>query len=60
LEEVLEKKAKIIDEPKPAGDVDITYADIEKAKRILGFSPKTGLREGLTKFVTWFKEHIKK
>ena len=33
-----------------------TLADNEKAKRILGFSPKTDIEEGLTKEFEWIKE----
>ena len=43
--------------PEQPGDVTITYADIEKAKRKLGFSPKTSLREGLEPFVKWYLDN---
>jgi UDP-glucuronate 4-epimerase len=49
------KKAIIQQEPMQAGDVEQTYADIDKAKKMLGFEPKTGLKEGLKKFVEWYK-----
>ena len=35
-------------------DPDRTYADISKAKRILGWEPKTSFKEGLKKTVDWF------
>jgi len=38
------------------GDVKETYADIEKAKRLLNFEPKTNIEDGLKKFVDWFKD----
>jgi nucleoside-diphosphate-sugar epimerase len=41
-------------DPKP-GDVDRTYASIEKAKNLLGYDPKTSFEEGVSKFVEWFK-----
>lgn len=56
LEEVAGKKAKVKQMPMQAGDVKQTYADIEKAKKLLGFEPKTEFKEGLTKFVEWFKQ----
>jgi len=31
-----------------------TYADISKARKLLGYSPTTKLSEGLPKFVEWF------
>ncbi len=43
--------------PAQPGDVITTYADIEKARRKLGFDPKTSLREGLETFVKWYLNH---
>ncbi len=39
------------------GDVTATYADIEKARRKLGFSPKTSIRDGLKSFVDWYLDN---
>lgn len=39
------------------GDVPITYADVTKAERMLGYSPKVGIREGLRRFVAWYREN---
>ena len=39
------------------GDVKETYADIEAAKRDIGFSPRTSLDEGIPRFVAWFREY---
>lgn len=41
--------------PKQAGDVDITYADINNLKNDFDFCPNTSLEDGLDKFVQWFK-----
>jgi len=38
------------------GDVPITYADVGKAARLLGYSPKVPIREGLRRFVRWYRE----
>jgi UDP-glucuronate 4-epimerase len=38
------------------GDVPITYADVSKAARLLGYSPKVPIREGLRRFVAWYRE----
>lgn len=43
--------------PMQPGDVPITYADIERARMKLGYTPTTSLQEGLTKFVKWFKNY---
>jgi UDP-glucose 4-epimerase len=39
------------------GDVDITHSKIEKARKILGYSPKINIREGLKICFTWIKEN---
>jgi len=39
------------------GDIRHSYADIRKAKKLLGYTPKTHLEEGLTKLVKWYKTH---
>lgn len=38
------------------GDVFVTYADIRKARKMLKYLPKTNIKDGLTKFVEWYKE----
>ncbi|MGO9570046.1 MAG: SDR family NAD(P)-dependent oxidoreductase [Desulfomonilaceae bacterium] len=43
--------------PPQPGDVVATYADISKAKAVLGFSPKTSMQEGLKHFVRWYLDH---
>jgi UDP-glucuronate 4-epimerase len=42
--------------PMQDGDVDITYADISKAKQLLGYQPKTSFREGIKQFLAWYDE----
>ena len=37
------------------GDVPLTWANIEKARRLLGYRPATSLEEGLNKFVAWYR-----
>ncbi|MFQ5525621.1 MAG: GDP-mannose 4,6-dehydratase [Thermoanaerobaculia bacterium] len=41
--------------PDQPGDVPITYADVRKASRLLDYSPKVPIREGLRRFVDWYK-----
>jgi len=38
------------------GDVDITFANTTKAKRLFGYQPKVGIEEGVLSFVSWYKE----
>jgi UDP-glucuronate 4-epimerase len=40
--------------PEQPGDVPITYADVAKAGRLLGYAPKVPIREGLARFVAWY------
>lgn len=55
LEENLGVKAVIDRQPMQPGDVPITYADISKARKMLGYDPQTKIEEGLGKFAEWFK-----
>ena len=54
---VLEVKPKIKQLPMQPGDVDRTYADITKAKKLIGYEPKTTFEEGIRKFINWYKEN---
>ncbi len=42
--------------PAQPGDVPITFADVSKAARLLGYSPKVPIRDGLSRFVSWYRE----
>ena len=57
LEENLDKKAVINRQPMQPGDVPMTYADISKARDLLGYNPKTKIENGIPKFVEWFLEN---
>ncbi|MEM3373885.1 MAG: GDP-mannose 4,6-dehydratase [Candidatus Woesearchaeota archaeon] len=59
IEEITGKKAIIKREKMPKGDVPLTYADITKSKRLLGYEPKTNIKEGMQKFYEWYKEVFK-
>ena len=48
---------KIKQLPMQPGDVDRTYADISKARKLIGYSPRTSFEEGIRKFVEWYKEN---
>ena len=54
VEDALGKKAIIQDLPLQPGDVPLTYADVSKAKRLLGYNPNTPIQEGIPKFVQWY------
>ncbi len=54
IEASLGIKAEIERQPMQPGDVPFTFADISKAKELLGYGPKTKIEEGIPKFVEWF------
>jgi UDP-glucuronate 4-epimerase len=54
IENAVGKKAKINRLAEQPGDMPTTYADISKARKLLGYNPTTKLSEGLPKFVEWF------
>ncbi len=56
IEDALGKKARIERLPQQPGDVNITYADISRAHRELGYAPQTTMEEGIRKFVAWYRE----
>jgi UDP-glucuronate 4-epimerase len=57
LEKELGRKAKVKLLPLQPGDVPKTYADIAALERDYGFRPSTPLREGVRKFVEWYREY---
>jgi UDP-glucuronate 4-epimerase len=54
IEKALGKKAKINQLPEQPGDMPLTCADISKARKLLGYNPKTKFEDGLPRFVDWF------
>lgn len=55
IERALGKRAIIDKQPLQPGDVPVTYADISKARRLLGYDPRTKIEAGIERFVDWFK-----
>lgn len=55
LEKYLDKKASITYLPMQEGDVKMTYANIDKLHALTGYTPKTGLEEGIRLFVSWYR-----
>lgn len=58
IEEATHRKAVIKEMPMQPGDVNITYADIRKAQRLLGYQPETSIEEGMKKFVEWYEKDV--
>ncbi len=57
IAKVLKIDPKIKQLPMQPGDVDRTFADITKAKELIGYEPKTTFEEGIEKFIDWYKEN---
>jgi len=49
------KKARLKQVPPKPGDVPLTFADIRKAKKLLGYEPSVEVQEGMKAFVTWYQ-----
>jgi UDP-glucuronate 4-epimerase len=56
LERELGREAIIDRKPTQPGDVPQTFADISKARRLLGYDPRTPIEEGIRRFVEWFEK----
>ncbi len=54
IEQRLGKKAKIKLMPIKPGDVKVTNANIKKSSKMLGFSPKVNIEEGINRFIDWY------
>ena len=55
MEKYSGKKAKLKLSEKIKADMDVTWADISKAKNLLGWEPKVGFEEGIKRLVEWHK-----
>jgi UDP-glucuronate 4-epimerase len=56
LEKSLGKKAVIDRQPAQPGDVPVTFADISKSRKQLGYAPKVKIEDGIPLFVEWFRK----
>ena len=58
LEKELDAHAIIDRQPPQPGDVPQTFADITRARRLLGYIPQIQIEEGLHRFVDWFRGNL--
>lgn len=56
--EVVGVEPKIRELPMQPGDVERTFADVSKAKSLIGYEPKISFKQGIENFVNWYKENI--
>ena len=54
IETLVEKKARVRHEPAHPADGKITWANIAKAERLLGWRPRVRLADGLAHLVEWY------
>jgi UDP-glucuronate 4-epimerase len=57
LEEALGKRAIIEGLSEQRGDMPITYANIEKARKKLSYAPRVSMEEGIGRFVEWYRQN---
>ena len=55
VSEEMGMEPRIKSSPMQPGDVERTYADISKARALLGYDPKWEFRDGIRAFVKWFR-----
>ena len=55
LEEIIGKQARIERHPANLADMLTNWADVGKARRLLGWQPQVGLREGVQRLVDWYR-----
>lgn len=58
LEEAIGRKAEQNLLPLQPGDVPDTFADVSDLQRDLGYKPQTSVREGVARFVEWYREYM--
>jgi UDP-glucuronate 4-epimerase len=54
IERALGRKAALDRQPVPPGDVPITYADLEKSRRVLGYQPRVPFEQGIARMAEWY------
>lgn len=58
IEGLLGKKARVIYQPKLSSDMKSTWANIDKAKELLGWKPSIAVEQGLESCVRWYKDNL--
>lgn len=52
------RPSSLIDRPMPAADIEYTYANVDRAKELLGYDPKVTVEEGVREFWLWYQESV--
>lgn len=58
IEDLIGKKAVLETPPAPASEPEVTFANIDKARQLLGYDPKTPIHAGLAKLWAWYQTTV--
>ena len=58
IEELTGRKAHLVPAPMSEADIPYTYADISKARSLLGYNPTISVQEGVARFLEWYEEAV--
>jgi UDP-glucuronate 4-epimerase len=58
IEEQVNRKAKLVPAPMADGDVNYTFADVSKARNLLGYNPRVSVAEGVEHFWNWYQRAV--
>ncbi|HUS13051.1 MAG TPA: SDR family NAD(P)-dependent oxidoreductase [Pyrinomonadaceae bacterium] len=60
IEEKIGRKANLVPAPMMDADIAYTYADISKARNLLGYEPAVSVQEGVARFWDWYQQAVLK
>jgi len=58
IEEQAGKRSNLTDRPMPAADIEYTYANVDRAKELLGYAPKVTVEQGVQRFWAWYQDAV--
>jgi UDP-glucuronate 4-epimerase len=58
IEELAGREAKLVSTPMVSADISYTYADIDKARNLIGYQPQTSVKEGVARFWQWYQTTV--
>jgi len=57
VERLVKRQARMETPPAPASEPVITYADVSRARSLLGYDPQCSVAEGMSRFWSWYQTH---
>jgi UDP-glucuronate 4-epimerase len=58
IEELAGKKADLASGPMHRADISYTFADVSKARNLLGYAPRVSVKEGVARFWDWYRSVV--